>query len=157
MYYTGGSLNPARSLGPAVVNRSFPGYHWIYWLGPILGTLVAAGFYKFIKALEYETANPGQDMDEKEAHTFNPDGVDETHKPFDYGDPENGMTSQTAVNGPNTAAARAQVLKESGPAMQSPNAQYAGLNAGGMHANERNPHVAGTMATPSEKVLSGTT
>nr|XP_001400871.2 MIP aquaporin [Aspergillus niger CBS 513.88] len=30
-YYTGGSLNPARSLGPDVINRSFPGYHWIYW------------------------------------------------------------------------------------------------------------------------------
>ncbi|BAE64742.1 unnamed protein product [Aspergillus oryzae RIB40] len=29
-YYTGGSLNPARSLGPDVINRSFPGYHWIY-------------------------------------------------------------------------------------------------------------------------------
>ena len=27
----------------------------------MLGSLVAAGFYKFIKALEYETANPDQD------------------------------------------------------------------------------------------------
>jgi aquaporin related protein len=44
-----------------VVTRSFPGYHWIYFLGPILGALLAAGFYKLIKALEYETVNPGQD------------------------------------------------------------------------------------------------
>lgn len=63
VYFTGGSLNPARSFGPAVVDRKFSGYHWIYWLGPVLGSLVAAGFYKFIKVLEYETANPGQDMD----------------------------------------------------------------------------------------------
>ena len=63
VYFTGGSLNPARSFGPAVVNREFAGYHWIYWLGPVLGAIVAAGFYKFIKILEYETANPGQDMD----------------------------------------------------------------------------------------------
>ena len=63
VYFTGGSLNPARSFGPAVVNRTFSGYHWIYWLGPILGATLAAGFYKFIKALEYETANPGQDSD----------------------------------------------------------------------------------------------
>jgi len=49
-------LNPARSFGPAVVNRYFYGYHWIYWLGPILGALVASGFYKFIKVLEYESA-----------------------------------------------------------------------------------------------------
>ncbi|BGO90627.1 hypothetical protein NBRC10512v2_002880 [Rhodotorula toruloides] len=55
VYYTGGSLNPARSFGPAVVLRSFDGYHWIYWVGPFLGTLLAAGFYKFIKYLEYET------------------------------------------------------------------------------------------------------
>lgn len=29
----------------------------------MLGSVVAAGFYKFIKILEYETANPDQDMD----------------------------------------------------------------------------------------------
>ncbi|KAG9560744.1 aquaporin, partial [Aureobasidium melanogenum] len=63
VFFTGGSLNPARSFGPAVVDRKFSGYHWIYWVGPVLGSIVAAGFYKFIKILEYETANPGQDMD----------------------------------------------------------------------------------------------
>lgn len=35
--------------------------------------MLASGFYKFIKMLEYETANPGQDMDEKENPSFNPD------------------------------------------------------------------------------------
>lgn len=44
----------------------------IYWLGPILGALLAAGFYKFIKMLEYETANPGQDFDDKEQDFFDP-------------------------------------------------------------------------------------
>ncbi|GAP93480.1 putative aquaporin rerated other eukaryote [Rosellinia necatrix] len=63
IYYTGGSVNPARSFGPAVVTGSFPGYHWIYFVGPILGALLAAGFYKLLKALEYETVNPGQDYD----------------------------------------------------------------------------------------------
>jgi aquaporin related protein len=69
VYFTGGSLNPARSFGPALVNRDFHGYHWIYWVGPMLGSLLAAGFYKFIKALEYETANPDQDAtDKNEVH-----------------------------------------------------------------------------------------
>ncbi|KAJ9150841.1 hypothetical protein NKR23_g3354 [Pleurostoma richardsiae] len=61
VYYTGGSLNPARSFGPCVATRSFPGYHWIYWLGPILGALLASGFYGFIKILEFGTASPDVD------------------------------------------------------------------------------------------------
>lgn len=61
VYFTGGSLNPARSFGPCVVNRNFPGYHWIYWLGPFLGAAVAAGYYRFAKYLDYHEANPGQD------------------------------------------------------------------------------------------------
>jgi len=63
VYYTGGSLNPARSFGPSVVLRTFNGYHWIYWLGPALGATVAAGFYKFIKYLEYETVLGPEDGD----------------------------------------------------------------------------------------------
>ena len=58
MHFTGGSLNPARSLGPALVLWSFPSYHWIYWAGPLLGAVVAALFYKLLKVLEYESANP---------------------------------------------------------------------------------------------------
>ncbi|KAI0007218.1 aquaporin-like protein [Xylariaceae sp. FL0662B] len=61
VYYTGGSLNPARSFGPNVVLASFENYHWIYWVGPILGALLASAFYIAIKALEYETVNPEQD------------------------------------------------------------------------------------------------
>ncbi|KAL8708099.1 MAG: hypothetical protein Q9220_006953 [cf. Caloplaca sp. 1 TL-2023] len=44
----------------------------IYWLGPVLGALLASAFYKFIKALEYETANPGQDFDDREDEFFDP-------------------------------------------------------------------------------------
>ncbi|ORY65115.1 aquaporin-like protein [Pseudomassariella vexata] len=61
VYFTGGSLNPARSFGCAVAARSFPGYHWIYWFGPLMGAVVAAGFYRFVKRCHYEEANPGQD------------------------------------------------------------------------------------------------
>ncbi|KAK3489596.1 aquaporin-like protein [Neurospora hispaniola] len=63
VYFTGGSLNPVRSLGPAIVNRHFPGYHWIYWLGPVLGALLACGFYKLLQALRYHDLNPGADGD----------------------------------------------------------------------------------------------
>jgi hypothetical protein len=56
-----------------VANRSFPAEHWIYWVGPVLGALLAAGFFWFIKACEYETANPGQDFDDLEASVYKPE------------------------------------------------------------------------------------
>ncbi|TVY26682.1 Aquaporin-1 [Lachnellula hyalina] len=71
VYYTGGSLNPARSFGPCVVTATFDPEHWIYWLGPFIGTCIAVFFYKFIKMLEYEMANPGQDGDDKNDPTKN--------------------------------------------------------------------------------------
>ncbi|UPX13892.1 Aquaporin-1 [Ascochyta rabiei] len=61
--YTGGSLNPARSFGPDVATRTFDGYHWIYWVGPLLGSLLAVLLYRLLKMLEYETANPDADGD----------------------------------------------------------------------------------------------
>lgn len=61
VYFTGGSLNPTRSFGPCVATANFPGYHWVYWLGPLLGALISGGYYRFVKFNNYEEANPGQD------------------------------------------------------------------------------------------------
>ncbi|EDU46910.1 GlpF Glycerol uptake facilitator [Pyrenophora tritici-repentis] len=71
-FYTGGSLNPARSLGPAVVTRSFPSYHYVYWAGPVMGTLLAWAVYKLVKVGGYQTVNPGQDFDDNEMRMFDP-------------------------------------------------------------------------------------
>jgi aquaporin Z len=45
--YTGTSLNPARSLGPAVVSGWFNDY-WVYLVGPLVGALLAAGIWAFV-------------------------------------------------------------------------------------------------------------
>jgi MIP family channel proteins len=50
---TGGSLNPARSFGPALITWDFA-YHWIYWVAPIAGGLIAAGVYKLLNTKEEE-------------------------------------------------------------------------------------------------------
>jgi aquaporin related protein len=41
-------------------------------VGPIIGSLIAVVFYKFIKILEYEVANPGADGDPANDPTKNP-------------------------------------------------------------------------------------
>lgn len=58
--YTGGAVNPARAFGPAVIS-GFNNYHWIYWLGPTLGALLATAFYWLLKRINYRDINPGQE------------------------------------------------------------------------------------------------
>lgn len=43
---TGGALNPARSFGPALVSAHWDS-HYVYWIGPIAGALVAGFVYHF--------------------------------------------------------------------------------------------------------------
>ncbi|KAK9746939.1 Major intrinsic protein [Popillia japonica] len=54
--FTSGSMNPARSFGPALLNGEWD-RHFIYWVGPILGSVAASYFYKILYQLPNEENN----------------------------------------------------------------------------------------------------
>jgi MIP family channel proteins len=43
----GCSINPARSLGPAIVSGTWPGTFWVFVVGPFVGALFAVPFHLF--------------------------------------------------------------------------------------------------------------
>ncbi|KAK3926109.1 Aquaporin AQPAe.a [Frankliniella fusca] len=45
--YSGCSMNPARTFGPAVVWNYWDN-HWLYWVAPMLANLVVASFYRIV-------------------------------------------------------------------------------------------------------------
>jgi len=54
---TGASFNPARSLGPAIAVGDWSDW-WVYWVGPFVGAVLAAGLYQWIIGRPRE---PGKD------------------------------------------------------------------------------------------------
>lgn len=53
-------MNPARTLGPAVASGYYKGI-WVYFIGPVIGTLLAAWAYNLIQLTDrpvYESSSP---------------------------------------------------------------------------------------------------
>lgn len=61
---SGASMNPARSLGPALVAGAWEG-HWLYWLGPIAGAALGAAAYGLLRAPRAVTI-PSRELPERE-------------------------------------------------------------------------------------------
>lgn len=53
---TGASMNPARTFGPALISGAWE-FHWIYWVGPILGGIIAGIImnWLYVKKAELES------------------------------------------------------------------------------------------------------
>lgn len=67
---SGGSVNPARSLGPAIVSGTF-GDLWIYLIAPFIGAIIGAIAYEFIGGSD-TTQIPAREGTTTEAHRRGP-------------------------------------------------------------------------------------
>lgn len=54
---TGGSFNPARSLGPAILSGQWTA-HWLYWVAPIAGMVASMRLYEFLRPASASDAIP---------------------------------------------------------------------------------------------------
>jgi MIP family channel proteins len=56
---TGGSFNPARSFGPAMVGQVWTA-HWLYWIAPVVGMMIGMRLYGLLAEhlVEGPTAKP---------------------------------------------------------------------------------------------------
>ncbi|XP_020255417.1 aquaporin NIP2-1-like [Asparagus officinalis] len=53
---SGGSMNPARTLGPAVASNEYRGL-WVYIVGPVMGALMGAWSYNFVRVIDMKSAD----------------------------------------------------------------------------------------------------
>ncbi len=61
---SGGSMNPARSFGPALVGWTWTS-HWVYWVGPLLGAALGASAYWSLGKVSERANRPGSEGTER--------------------------------------------------------------------------------------------
>lgn len=72
VFYTGAAMNTARAFGPAAVTGFKDSHHWVYWVGPCLGSFLGVAFYTVLKHYKYWQLNPHQATDDPEKSPEDP-------------------------------------------------------------------------------------
>jgi MIP family channel proteins len=100
---TGGSMNPARSLGPAIfAGHAALSVYWIYVVGPAIGAVVAASLYEAIRGGEthaqgapndlFEALHEIQSTTQEIGYERQKTGADSLHRQFGA-QPDGGRTA----------------------------------------------------------------
>ena len=79
---SGASMNPARSLAPALVGWHWHG-HWAYWLGPIAGAALGAVTICWLKGVRITGEEEAKEAAREPAKAMKPPGSNPEEQPAD--------------------------------------------------------------------------
>lgn len=82
--FSGASMNPARSLGPALFDGAWSNY-WVYVVGPVLGTVVAAAGHRWLAPVEARTGKLFHSYEYRSVFTGASDQAANTHVRSQHG------------------------------------------------------------------------
>ncbi|CAB3384013.1 Hypothetical predicted protein [Cloeon dipterum] len=81
---TAPALNPARALGPSFVLHRWEA-HWVFWVGPLLGALLAGALYEFIlNPSKFNQRNKGSSYADSSSVRSDPDNYEDLDKGCAY-------------------------------------------------------------------------
>ncbi|KAJ3049664.1 hypothetical protein HK097_009371 [Rhizophlyctis rosea] len=114
---TGGSMNPARSFGPAVVSNTWKG-HWVYWAAPILAAIVVALLYKLIFLSVQLTKEESEILAKREDSTATLEGAPDMGAGYRYVSEARAIDAMAADMGLQSIKIDERLPRREGPVVE---------------------------------------